>query len=525
MQKEFDFIIVGAGSAGCLLANRLSFNPNHKVLIIEAGGKDFHPYLKIPAAYFKLWESNFAYQYYSEPEKELNGRKLFMPRGKTLGGSSAINAMIYIRGHQEDFDEWEKMGNTGWAYKNVLPYFMKSENNEDFQNEYHSKGGDLNVKINPFLNEVTAKMIEAASEIGIPQTQDFNAENQIGVGPFQTNTKDGKRHSAADAFLKPALKRPNLTVIKKAVVIKVLIENNVAVGVEYKVGNRTQKVYALQKVILCAGAIDSPKILMLSGIGNFEELNKVDIKCLHHLPGVGKNLQDHPFVPLSYTSKLKVTYDKMDKPWKIIPYLFTKKGPLSTNIAEAGGFFKSNENITAPDLQWHFIPAIFKDHGRERPNVFGFTACSILLKPKSRGFITLRSNNPSDTPKIHQNFFHVNEDLQTLIEGFKITHRIMNSEKLSFYRHKIFAPENEPRNDFEIETYIRKSCEALYHPVGTCKMGNDELSVVDSTLHVRGIENLMVVDASIMPTITRGNTNAPTYMIAEKAADIILLGM
>lgn len=517
---EFDYIIIGGGSAGCVLANRLSANSNYSVLLLEAGPKDRHPFIKIPAAFFKLYKTSVDWAYYSTPQPELFNRKLFMPRGKTLGGSGSINAMIYIRGHREDYDGWASEGCIGWDYDSILPYFKKSEHNCQLKNDFHGQDGPWNIQ-NQRPHPISRMFLEAGAEIGLPVVEDMNANIQECVGIHQVNVKNGARHSPAAAFLKPVLHRKNLSVKTGIRVKRIVIENKTATGVEIEHGRSTEVIKCRKEILLSAGAIGSPLILMNSGIGPASELEKHQIKPVQILKGVGENLQDHPVVPIIYRAKPKSTLDTEETAGNIMRWLFRKKGPMTSNLAEGGGFFKTNQTLNSPDIQIHFAPAFFVDHGFTRPKGNGISATPILVKPKSRGSVKLSLSNPNE-PLIDPAVFTHPEDLPVFMEGFKRVHKLLNAKALSGVIAGPFSPENEPKNDTEIEQYIRKNVELLYHPVGTCKMGTDEWAVVDPELKVHGIQKLRVVDASVMPSVTRGNTHAPTIMIAEKAADIIL---
>lgn len=517
----FDYVIIGAGSAGCIMANRLSADGTKKVVLIEAGSKDSNLKIKIPAAFFRLFESKYDWGYYSVPQESLNGRKLFMPRGKVWGGSSSINAMIYIRGHRKDYDEWARMGCKGWSYEEVLPYFLKSKNNQRYANAYHGQAGELYVSEPINLHPLSKVFIEACETQGVKKTEDFNGEEQLGVGYFQTTTRNGKRWSAADAFLKPALNRKNLKVISEAYVTKIHFSNEKAIKIDYIQEKATYSLEIGNKLILCGGAINTPQLLLLSGIGPGKELQEMEIPVIKDLP-VGKNLQDHPVVPFIFSCNQDVTLDTQETMMNLLKYFMYKKGPFTSNIAEAGGFLKSNPELNAPDLQWHFGPAFFVDHGRTRPKGNGFSAAPILVKPKSRGSIKLKSPNPMDYPLIDQNFFSEPDDMKALIVGCKKTMDVLLSEPFAPYRKKWYLPDRLLNTDEEIEYHIRQTVEALYHPVSTCKMGIDNTCVTNPDLSLKGFENVFIVDASVMPSIIRGNTNAPTYMIAEKGANMIL---
>ena len=528
----FDYIIIGAGSAGCVLANRLSENTANNVLLLEAGGPDTKMEIGIPAAYGNLNRSEVDWAFYTEPQKHVDNRRIFLPRGKVLGGSSSTNAMAYVRGNAADYDEWASLGNKGWAFKDVLPYFKKSERNEDISNAYHGNNGLLNVTFpKSFQTPLARAFIEACSEIGIPKNNDYNGAKQEGAGLFQFTIKDGRRHSTATAFLKPALRRSNLKVITHAKANSVIIENNKAVGVEYLINKvESKKAYATKEVIVSAGAFQSPQILMLSGIGDAKELQAHGIPVKKELKGVGKNLQDHLIIATSSLASKQVGFNHNLKPlnqlFNLMRYQFTHKGPFSCSILEAVAFFAINKSKNI-NFQFHFTPLhIGNDYQPDMydpktyPTTDGYSIVPTLLKPKSRGYVGLKSDNPLDAPLIQPNFLSEHSDLQLLITGVKKALQVMNAEAFKPYRESIIFPVD--RSEKGIIEHIKKAVETVYHPVGTCKMGKGEMAVLNDQLQVYGISNLRVVDASIMPTIVAGNTNAPTVMIAEKAADMIL---
>lgn len=529
----FDYIIIGAGSAGCVLANRLSANPENQVLLLEAGGPDRKLEIHIPAGYAKLHRSEVDWGFETEPQANLYNRKVYLPRGKALGGSSSTNAMAYIRGNQEDYNDWAKLGNTAWGFDQVLPYFKRSENNEQLSNDYHGSGGLLNVTFNQNFRTPSADaFVTSCIESGIPANQDVNGAIQEGAGRFQFTIKDQKRHSAATAFLKPVLNRPNLTVVTWAQTQRILIENDKAVGVEFlQKGKSLQTAKAKKEVILSAGAFNSPQLLLLSGVGASDELHKWGIPVKKELPGVGQNLQDHLFVNTSAitTSKgLNHALTPFNQLRYLLQYAFQKSGPMTIGPLEAVAFTKIFKDNDRPDLQLHFAP-IQADYTTDLhnwktlPTVDGYSILPTLLKPKSRGYVGLHSTNPNAAPLIQPNFLSQEHDLNILVEGIKLAMEIMEKKPLLDLTKSRVMPPAYGASDDAIADHIKHRVETVYHPIGTCKMGSDELAVVDDQLRVHGIEGLRVVDASIMPTIVSGNTNASVIMIAEKAADFFIV--
>lgn len=532
---NFDFVIVGAGSAGCLLANRLTADGNFSVCLLEAGGNNKNPLVSTPMALGELITSkkmNWLFQ--TGPERSQQNREIFCPRGKGLGGSSAINGMMYVRGHDSDYDRWVEEGAEGWSFKEVLPYFKRSQHQERGACERHGTNGDLNVsdaqKYYPF-NEL---FIEAAQELGYPANDDFNGVRQEGVGYYQFNIKNGRRHCSAEAFIRPIENRKNLTVITGAHACGIEWEADKAVGITYlnEQGSKL-RVNAAREVILSGGAFNSPQLLMLSGVGDKDELVKNNIALKHHLPGVGKNLQEHVdalVVRNAVRGKKGPLAMKPRDLVKEIPsaltYPITGRGILAGPPVETGGFFSSTDDKDVPDLQWVFLPVKLNDHGRDKAIMRsrGYSAHVVLLRPKSRGQVSLVSADPLAAPKIHLNMLSHPDDVKDLIAGVRRTRALLSASAFSEYLADEQFPGEICQSDEAIEEWLRRSANHVYHPVGTCKMGVDDMAVVDPQLRVHGLKNLRVVDASIMPSLIGGNTNAPTYMIAEKAAAMILQG-
>ena len=526
---EFDIIIVGAGSAGAVLANRLSENPKFSVCLLEAGGKDTHPAIHVPFGLSFLSSiKSVTWSFDTHKEPHLNDRELFWPRGKTLGGSSSINAMCYIRGAAQNYNDWAESGLTGWSWDDVLPYFKKSEDNTRGASEFHAIGGSQTVSDLKHVNTLSNDFITSSVANGLAESQDFNGESQEGVGLYQVTQRNGSRCSTAKGFLSDEIQaRPNLHIMTNVEVKRVTLDNNIATGIEIFSNNTKQFLYARKRVILSAGAIGSPQILMQSGIGNKEHLKSLDIDVKAHLPGVGQNLQDHLDGTILFRTKDTRSYGLsmsalLKNAVEPINYWLNREGMFTSNIAEGGAFFKSDPEILLPDLQLHFLPALLVDHGRSKPWGHGFTIHFCNLYPKSRGEILLKKVNGEIGADIRPNYLSHEDDIKPLVAGFKWCRKISNTPPLSDGA-KEWIPGEDVQSDEEIIDYLRGNAETVYHPVGTCKMGvdGDELAVVDINLNVKGMTNLMVVDASVMPNIIGGNTNAPTIMIAEKAADLL----
>jgi choline dehydrogenase-like flavoprotein len=527
----FDYIIVGGGSAGGVLANRLSENVNNTVCLIEAGSADSSIFVSTPGAFgAHMYMRKFNWGFNSQPDVATNNRGQFCPRGKGLGGSSSINAMVYTRGHSSDYDHWEALGNPGWGFKDVLPLFKKSEDNENGANEYHGEGGLLSVSsVDRNYYKLEDIFIKASQEAGVPLRNEFNNNELEGIGNYQFTIKKGQRAGVRKCFIEPALKRENLTVIAEAHATKILIKNKKAVGVEYQQQGELKEVFANQEVIISGGTFNSPQLLMLSGIGDKDELDKFGIECAHDLKGVGKNLQEHPTISVVCSSLKKDGYSLAPgalatRTKELIQFALGKNGPLRHSVTRVGGYLKSSDDVEIPDIQVHYVPILFDDHGRNLDLLFqhGFTAELNVCRPKSIGQVTLRNADPTSDPLIHLNLLDDSYDLDVLVKAVKKVREIYNMPAFSQHKGDELFPGKYYQTDEELAQAIRAKVSHVYHPVGTCKMGNDDMAVVDERLKVHGIDSLRVVDASIMPTVISANTNAPTIMIGEKAAEMIL---
>ncbi|MNQ71330.1 Alcohol dehydrogenase [acceptor] [compost metagenome] len=524
----YDYIVTGGGSAGCVLANRLTENPDIKVLLLEAGKSDTNPLIHMPAGFAKLTGKTATWGYSTVPQKHLNNREVWYPQGRVMGGGSSINAQVYTRGHALDYDEWaEEEGCTGWSYDEVLPYFLKAEDNIRFANHYHGTDGPLKVS-DPVPHTLTSTFVRAAQQAGFPYSSDFNGDTQEGFGYFQVTNRGGKRCSTAAGYIKPALGRPNLVVITNAMVSRILIKNNRAVGVEYSMRGtcETLRAEASREVLVTSGAVGSPKLLMLSGIGPAEHLRDVGVEVVHDLPAVGENFHDHMDVFVISECRNDYSFDRY-KPlhmnaWAGLEYLLFKSGPVASNLCDGGGFWYADPAVRSPDIQFHFLPGSGLEHGLTKIRN-GVTLNSAFLRPKSRGTVRLRSADPTIAPLIDPNFWAEEYDRKMSVEGFKLAREIMAQSAFRPFIKSEASPGKDVKTDEQIRQYARQYCKTDYHPVGACRMGavDDERSVVGPDLRVRGISGLRVVDSSVMPRVVSSNTNAPTIMIAEKAADLI----
>ena len=525
---NFDFIVVGAGSAGCVLANRLTTSGRHRVLLLEAGGRDSNIWIHIPLGYGKLFnDARVNWLYSSEPEPDLDNRKLIQPRGKVLGGSSSINGLLYIRGQPEDFDHWRQLGNAGWSFEDVLPYFRRAEDQERGADALHGTGGPLAVSNVSEPHPLCEAFIEAARQAGYPRNDDFNGPSQEGVGYFQLTARNGRRCSTAVGYLREARRRPNLAIATNALATRILFSGRRATGVEYRQGDTTHVAHASGEVIVAGGAFNSPQLLQLSGLGPATLLQSLGIPVVADMPGVGADLQDHLQVRMQYRCTEPITMNDVINSWRLrigagLRYILARKGMLTIGAGYAGGFFRTHAEAMTPDVQVHFIIFSGDASGATLHPFPGFIASVCQLRPESRGFVRIKSADPSAPPAIAPRYLSSRHDCDTIVAGIKLLRQIMRQPAMHHYIAEERAPAPDCTSDADLLAFARATGSTVFHPTSTCRMGSDPVAVVDDRLRVRGIEHLRVIDGSIIPTVVSGNTNAAIVMIGEKGADMIL---
>lgn len=526
--QGYDYVIVGGGSSGCVLANRLTEETGVKVLLLEAGGKDNHPYIHMPVGFSKLTAGPRTWGFNTVPQKHANNREIPYAQGRVLGGGSSINAEVFTRGNPVDYDRWAyEEGAEGWAFKDIKKYFLRSEGNAVFSGDWHGTDGPLGVSNLQDPQPMTRAFIRSCQEMGLPYNPDFNGPVQEGCGAYQVTVRNARRCSAAVGYLRPAIKRPNLTVVTGAFVTRIVFEGLRAVGVEYSTGSAARLVRASNEVLLTSGAIGSPKLLMLSGVGPAEHIKQHGISVVHDLPGVGENLNDHYGIDIVAELTGDYSLDKYNKPhqmvWAGLQYILFGSGPVTSNVVEGGAFWYADKSQPIPDLQFHFLAGAGAEEGV--PSVSagssGVTLNSYTLRPKARGTVKLRSANPVDSPLVDPNYLGHPDDLKTSAEGVKLSVEMFNQPSLQKYIRKIRFPDSNVKTQKDFEDYARQFGRTSYHPTCTCKMGSDDMAVVDPQLRVRGLEGLRICDSSVMPSLVGSNTNAPTIMIGEKASDLI----